>query len=134
MMCSFLSYTACFFQLSVYHIWSHLSCFFFVNFGTCLIFKPNDLNKTAYLYYWLTSPIMQEVFSAQTNGASQQFVGLTFMRNYKVLVPNDDILHCFGDKVRDMIRLKEQLNQKNQNLARQRDLLLPRLMSGKLEV
>ena len=99
-----------------------------------IIFKPNDLNKTAYLYYWLTSPIMQEVFSAQTNGASQQFVGLTFMRNYKVLVPNDDILHCFGDKVRDMIRLKEQLNQKNQNLARQRDLLLPRLMSGKLEV
>ena len=99
-----------------------------------IIFKPNDLNKTAYLYYWLTSPIMQEVFSTQTNGASQQFVGLTFMRNYKVLVPNDDILHCFGDKVRDMIRLKEQLNQKNQNLARQRDLLLPRLMSGKLEV
>ena len=99
-----------------------------------IIFKPNDLNKTAYLYYWLTSPIMQEVFSAQTNGASQQFVGLTFMRNYKVLVPNDDILHCFGDKVRDMIRLKEQLNRKNQNLARQRDLLLPRLMSGKLEV
>ena len=39
MMCSFLSYTACFFQLSVYHIWSHLSCFFFVNFGTCQIEK-----------------------------------------------------------------------------------------------
>ena len=61
MMCSFLSYTACFFQLSVYHIWSHLSCFFFVNFGTCPIYRDRLRNQypvrgsfTGFLYTVVT--------------------------------------------------------------------------------
>lgn len=57
-----------------------------------IIFKPETMRDTAYLYYWMTSSTMQEIFGTQTNGASQQFVGLTFMRRYKLLVPKDDIL------------------------------------------
>ena len=88
-----------------------------------IIFKPKTMRDTAYLYYWMTSSTMQEIFGAQTNGASQQFVGLTFMRRYKLLAPKDDILEQ-----------KRLLHQKNLNLAAQRDMLLQRLMSGKLEV
>lgn len=99
-----------------------------------IIFKPETMRDTAYLYYWMTSSTMQEVFGAQTNGASQQFVGLTFMRRYKLLVPKDDILEVFADKVLPIVEQKRLLHQKNLNLAAQRDMLLPRLMSGKLEV
>lgn len=99
-----------------------------------IIFKPETMRDTAYLYYWMTSSIMQEIFSAQTNGASQQFVGLTFMRRYKLLVPKDDILEAFADKVLPIVEQKRLLHQKNLNLDAQRDMLLPRLMSGKLEV
>lgn len=99
-----------------------------------IIFKPETMRDTAYLYYWMTSSVMQEIFGAQTNGASQQFVGLTFMRRYKLLVPKDDILDAFADKVLPIIEQKRLLHQKNLNLAAQRDMLLPRLMSGKLEV
>lgn len=99
-----------------------------------IIFKPETMRDTAYLYYWMTSSTMQEIFGAQTNGASQQFVGLTFMRRYKLLVPKDDILNAFADKVLPIIEQKRLLHQKNLNLAAQRDMLLPRLMSGKLEV
>ena len=99
-----------------------------------IIFKPKDMIKTSYLYYWMTSSSMQEVFSSQTNGASQQFVGLTFMRRYKVLVPEQKILKAFGDKISCIVEQKRILHNKNLNLIKQRDLLLPRLMSGKLEV
>lgn len=99
-----------------------------------IIFKPETMIDTAYLYYWMTSSTMQEIFGAQTNGASQQFVGLTFMRRYKLLVPKDDILEAFADKVLPIVEQKRLLHQKNLNLATQRDMLLPRLMSGKLEV
>ena len=99
-----------------------------------IIFKPKTMRDTAYLYYWMTSSTMQEIFGAQTNGASQQFVGLTFMRRYKLLVPKDDILEAFVDKVLPIVEQKRLLHQKNLNLAAQRDMLLQRLMSGKLEV
>ena len=99
-----------------------------------IIFKPNDISKTAYLYYWMLSDSMQNVFSTQTNGASQQFVGLTFMRRYKILVPEQRILFAFGEKINPLVEQKKKLHRINQNLSRQRDLLLPRLMSGKLEV
>ena len=99
-----------------------------------IIFKPETMRDTAYLYYWMTSSTMQEIFGAQTNGASQQFVGLTFMRRYKLLVPKDYILEAFAEKVLPIVEQTHLLHQKNLNLTAQRDMLLPRLMSGKLEV
>lgn len=99
-----------------------------------IIFKPKSTTDTAYLYYWMNSPIMQEIFSTQTNGASQQFVGLTFMRRYKLLIPSKEVLDSFANKVLPIIEQKRLLHQNNLNLAAQRDMLLPRLMSGKLEV
>lgn len=99
-----------------------------------IIFKPETMRDTAYLYYWMTSSTMQEIFGVQTNGASQQFVGLTFMRRYKLLVPKDYILEAFAEKVLPIVEQMQLLHQKNLNLTAQRDMLLPRLMSGKLEV
>lgn len=99
-----------------------------------IIFKPETRNQTEYLYYWMTNAAMQEIFSAQTNGASQQFVGLTFMRNFKILVPTEEILTAFADKISIFTEHKSNLRKCNLNLTKQRDLLLPRLMSGKLEV
>lgn len=99
-----------------------------------IIFKPENNVISNYLYYLLNNPVSQEIFSSQTNGASQQFVGLTFMRRFKIIVPNDILLDSFSDRINPLILLKQNLFNQNQNLKKQRDLLLPRLMSGKLEV
>lgn len=99
-----------------------------------IIFKPENNVVSNYLYCLLTNSISQEIFSAQTNGASQQFVGLTFMRRFKILVPTEGVLNAFSDVAMPIIELKRSIYNQNQNLKKQRDLLLPRLMSGKLEV
>lgn len=99
-----------------------------------IIFKPENNIISNYLFYLLANPTSQEIFSSQTNGASQQFVGLTFMRRFKIIVPNNSVLTSFSQKVNSIVKLKQNIFAQNQNLKKQRDLLLPRLMSGRLEV
>lgn len=99
-----------------------------------IIFKPESINQSMYLFYLLNSDSIQSLFTAQTNGASQQFLGLDFMRRFKILLPSEEIIKLFGEKEVLIIQQINIFQQQNQNLAKQRDLLLPRLMSGKLEV
>lgn len=52
----------------------------------------------------------------------------------KILIPIDSLQTRFSKIYKSFIKQIENLKNANQNLAKQRDLLLPRLMSGKLEV
>lgn len=99
-----------------------------------IIFKPGNLKVSNYLYSWLNSDSIQAIFATQTNGASQQFVGLKFMRRFKILVPNEKVLDLYSDRIKPIRTELVKLHYINENLIKQRDMLLPRLMSGKLEV
>ena len=52
----------------------------------------------------------------------------------KIRIPQEDIVIKFNQIVEPILNTVFYLAKANQNLAKQRDLLLPRLMSGKLEV
>lgn len=52
----------------------------------------------------------------------------------KVLLADYDIQKQFSEAIKSNLLLIESLKVQNRNLIKQRDLLLPRLMSGKLEV
>lgn len=99
-----------------------------------IILKPQSDIEKCYLYCLLKNSTIQELFKQQTNGSSQQFISLGFMRGFKVLIPSMVILERFKGIIEPIIAEKYNLYKKNQNLIKQRDLLLPRLMSGKLEV
>ena len=99
-----------------------------------IIFKPGNIKVSNYLYSWLNSDSIQAIFATQTNRASQQFVGLNFMRRFKILVPNENVLDLYSDKIKPIRTEIVKLHDINENLTKQRDMLLPRLMSGKIEV
>ena len=99
-----------------------------------IIFKPGNITVSNYLYSWLNSDSIQAIFATQTNGASQQFVGLNFMRRFKILVPNANVLELYSDRIKTIRTEIVKLHDINENLTKQRDMLLPRLMSGKLKV
>lgn len=99
-----------------------------------IILKPDNIKVSNYLYSWLNSDSIQAIFATQTNGASQQFVGLNFMRRFKILVPNANVLDLYSDRIKPIRTEIVKLHDINENLIKQRDMLLPRLMSGKLEV
>ena len=52
----------------------------------------------------------------------------------KMILPNFDLQMKFSRLVKGVEKVKDNLQKQNSLLAHQRDLLLPRLMSGKLEV
>ena len=58
----------------------------------------------------------------------------TELMSKKVLVADSKLQNSFAELVKSNFLLIESIKVQNRNLIKQRDLLLPRLMSGKLEV
>ena len=61
-------------------------------------------------------------------------VNSKIIKRMEVLIPNEDIILSFHKIVFPIFEQIKLLSSQNKTLSRQRDLLLPRLMSGKLEV
>ena len=68
------------------------------------------------------------------NGANVLHLKPQSVLNIKVLLPSCALIEKYVNIAKPLFAEIEALNQTNQNLAKQRDMLLPRLMSGKLEV
>ena len=77
-----------------------------------------------YLYYSVYKIVQTEEYKRHWN----LFV------NKKVLIPNTELQKSFRKKVIPIFKQIEMLYKQITNLTQQRDLLLPRLMSGKLEM
>lgn len=93
---------------------------------------PNDEYMRMYLLYNLID--RKEEIIAKANGATYKEISKSTFRKFKVIVPAVDILKQFNDCVIENINLIGILKNQKENLIKQRDMLLPRLMSGKLEV
>jgi len=67
-------------------------------------------------------------------GTTVAHLGDKHLKKIKIAVPTEDLLLKANESIQRIMVEKNQLFKQNQILSRQRDLLLPRLMSGKLEV
>lgn len=102
------------------------------NQACCVFSDKRNFSSRHYLYQYLKS--IREYLLLISFGAAQQNLSQDLIKKIKITMPVDDIVMLFEkqvDEIYDNIRI---LLMKNKNLATQRDLLLPRLMSGKLEV
>lgn len=96
-------------------------------------FLPNDVNQTFYYLYFYLKSIRSYLLSISF-GAAQQNLSQALIKNVRIMIPSDDIILKFEKCVSNIFNRISILQQQNDLLSRQRDLLLPRLMSGKLEV
>ena len=99
-----------------------------------IIFKPSDSVHTSFLYCYLNSDEMQTRFQQESSGTSQRFISLAYARALKVKLPSEDVLEEFHKEVSSHLKLKSILNQQNAKLREARDILLPKLMNGQIEV
>ena len=93
----------------------------------------NNLEDLEWLYYVCRQlkPTI-ELFGA--TGATMTNLSKSKFGKLKIVVPKVDIRNSFHKRIRPYFKDIFTLEQQNTLLTRQRDLLLPRLMSGKLEV
>ena len=101
-----------------------------------LIRLKKDVVSTYYFYYWmkfLYDTRIIDRFQLQSTGIIN-FKFEPFLRRGDVVLPPKELMLAFERQVSLYHKEMNQLAKQNSLLARQRDLLLPRLMSGKLEV
>lgn len=99
----------------------------------CCVFKDKKYQSSKhYLFYYLKS--IREYLFLISFGAAQQNLSQDLIKKIKITMPPEEIINSFEMKVDKFYDSIKALQQQNQNLKKQRDLLLPRLMSGKLDV
>lgn len=86
-----------------------------------------------YYVYELLNNIRSIINNFQ-RGAAQPHVYPKDINRIKMIIPSEDIRKKANEKIGVIHRQIDNLQRQNSLLARQRDLLLPRLMSGKFEV
>ena len=94
-------------------------------------FKTNDKDLLEYTYLYL------KLFNYQNLGNTSAIgnaVNSTIIKKMKFVMPDRKLLEEFRNSVKDIFAEIKKLKLSNENLIKQRDLLLPRLMSGNLEV
>lgn len=102
------------------------------NQAGCVFQEKNVQNSNHYLFQYLRA--IREYLNGISFGAAQQNLSQKLIQRIKILMPDRAVLNLFNEKVDIIYHEIELLLRQNQNLTKQRDLLLPRLMSGKLAV
>ena len=96
----------------------------------CCAMICNDINKSYYLYLYLLCH--QKEIENLANGSVQQNLSKELIENIKIPVPPKEILNKIN--FIDSIKKMEYNNYEIEKLTKIRDVLLPKLMSGKIDV
>ena len=99
-----------------------------------IMLRPEQKNLQYYLYIWFKWLYGQSLIQGIKGGSAQPKFNKTDFKNLPIYLPNDTLLEKFHKTVEPMFELIEKNNSENQSLAATRDAILPKLMSGELDV
>ena len=97
--------------------------------ATC-VFNPRSFCTNYYLFFFLK--LNKAYLENISFGAAQQNISQEIIRKIKLNIPTEKVIVAFTEKVEGIYRTILNLQEQNALLAKKRDLLLPRLMSGRV--
>lgn len=87
-----------------------------------------------YLYIWFKWSVGQSLIQGIKGGSAQPKFNKTDFKSLKIILPPDDLLAKFHSIVAPMFTQIECNRSENEKLSTLRDTLLPKLMSGAIDV
>lgn len=99
-----------------------------------IMLRPEDETLRYFLYIWFKYLQGQVIIQGIKGGSAQPKFNKTDFKNTFVLLPPTEMLSRFHDTVSPMFEAIDQNKAENMRLSKLRDILLPRLMSGELDV
>ena len=87
-----------------------------------------------YWAYFTVKSLKETIEMYGNTGTTMTNLSKGKFEKIKIVNPNDELKCLFQSEVQPLMDELYNLLERNENLINQRDLLLPRLMSGKLEV
>ena len=94
-------------------------------------FRTDNTAMREYIYLYLKEFQYSDLGNTSSIGTA---VNSKNIKNMKIILPSSETLKWFHDSTYPIFEQIRLLNKTNNNLTKQRDMLLPRLISGKLEV
>ena len=102
------------------------------NQACCVFHDKGSINTKHYLFQCLKS--IRDYLLLISFGAAQQNLSQDLIKRVRIVMPDVETVIRFEQKIEPLYDETMHLLKANACLIRQRDLLLPRLMSGKLEI
>ena len=102
--------------------------------STCFVISPKNESYRYFLYLLLFQKSSIDYATTICVGSTMPYTVWKDYSRMPIVIPTEDIVIRFAKAVRPIIDLIESLYFSNNYLVKQRDLLLPRLMSGKLSI
>jgi len=90
--------------------------------------------KPIILYFSLDSPLARNEIQSRATGTTVLGIRQSLLRKIPVITPPIHLQEKLEQPLSNIFRMRENLIDKNTNLRRTRDLLLPKLISGELDV
>lgn len=99
-------------------------------------FAGIQANEDSFTYLWayLLSDDFDKIKNAYAMGTTMQAINNKNINNILIAIPADSILKEFSTITRPMIEIISNLRNQNEKLAQTRYTLLPKLMSGEIDV
>ena len=99
-------------------------------------FAGIQANEDSFTYLWsyLLSNDFDKIKNAYAMGTTMQAINNKNINNILIAIPTDSILKEFSIITKPMIEIISNLRNQNEKLAQTRDTLLPKLMSGEIDV
>jgi len=89
----------------------------------------------SYINYFYTELLLKNSDIARAlGGSAQPQITIESISYVPVLIPQRKIVEQFVNLIKDIPELVDKLYEKNENLRKTRDLLLPKLISGEIDV
>ena len=98
------------------------------------IYRIRPLINVNYVYSFLNNPSTLNILKSESLGSVQKYVNTDSINNLKIVIPNETLMEKFS-KIVDPIFLRMENNIfQIKKLENSRDTLLPKLMSGEIDV
>ena len=99
------------------------------------IIRPDETKVTpAYLYSFFIGNWHNEYYSKRIQQAVQANLSLTTIKSLPIAVLNDTTMSNYDELISPLFSLMKNNEEENSRLSKLRDTLLPKLMSGELDV
>jgi len=106
--------------------------------GVCssdaIVVRAKNPNARGYLFFTLFSDAFVDLAATACKGSQMPRADWDFLKKVEILSPPKPILEAYGRLFEANFRLMEQIALTNEKLLQSRKILLPRLLSGKLDV
>ncbi|HHK8569622.1 TPA: restriction endonuclease subunit S [Vibrio parahaemolyticus] len=99
------------------------------------LFKTSQRPELVWLFYWhLQSFKMKHYLEVRMAGTTQQYLTLKTLRTIPVVLPSNELLAKFNEVMSPLMEKISDNHKQNQTLSNLRDTLLPKLLSGEIEL